>query len=87
MKNGAVSQTILQNGGRSIQDALLKNHKTIRIGEIAVTEGGELKCKYILHSALYSWTPLGNFSLKVRLNETVYISQWINASAPVEEKE
>lgn len=87
MKNGAVSQTILQNGGQSIQDALFKDHKTIRIGEIAVTQGGTLQCQYILHSALYSWTPLGNFSLKVRLNETVYISLWLNASAPIEKKE
>lgn len=87
MKNGAVSQTILQNGGQSIQDALFKDHKTIRIGEIAVTKGGALQCQYILHSALYSWTPLGNFSLKVRLNETVYISLWLNASAPIEKKE
>lgn len=87
MRSGAVSQMILKKGGQSIQDELFKNHKTIRIGEIAVTESGALMCQYILHGALYSWTPLGNFSLKVRLNETVYISLWMNASGPIEEKE
>lgn len=66
MNNGAVSLTILKEGGQSIQEELTKENKSIRFGEVAVTKGGALQCKHILHSALYNWTSVGNFSLKVR---------------------
>lgn len=67
LTQGTVSQTILKKGGKSIQGELRKNYDKLRFGEIAVTKGGLLPCDYIFHGALYNWTPVGDFSLKVRL--------------------
>lgn len=32
-----------------------------------MTKSGDLKCQHIFHSALFYWTPVGNFSLKVKI--------------------
>ncbi|XP_071137975.1 protein mono-ADP-ribosyltransferase PARP14-like [Mytilus edulis] len=58
---GLVSQSLLRAGGSGLQDEC--NHKYprgINSGEVAVTKGGNLKCKIVLHGCLEPWRSDGS---------------------------
>ncbi len=50
---GGVAYAIVKKGGYSIQkesDDFIKNHGPLKKGEVALTSGGKLKAKYIIHT-------------------------------------
>ena len=56
LRNGAVSASLLKAGGNSIQQELSKNYpQGLGDGEIAVSVGGNLKCRHVLHGSLMNW--------------------------------
>ena len=61
-----MSQSLLKAGGDSIQQDLIQNYpKGLGDGEIAVSVGGNLKCKHMLHGALMNWDQ-GDKAIPVR---------------------
>ncbi|KAK3598393.1 hypothetical protein CHS0354_019796 [Potamilus streckersoni] len=68
LTHGAVSQSLLKQGGQSLQDECKKKYPNgIRDGDIAVTGGGKLDCKIVCHVALRPWSD-GTTSKRI-LNE------------------
>ncbi|XP_062600870.1 uncharacterized protein LOC134262489 [Saccostrea cucullata] len=66
LSQGAISSSILNKGGKVIQEDIQKKYPNgIKFAEVAVSRVGTLNCRHIFHSALFLWTPHGNFSLKV----------------------
>lgn len=58
LTHGAVSQSLLNAGGQSLQSECTKKYpKGVNPGEIAVTGGGKLECKNVYHGALTGWSP------------------------------
>ncbi|XP_052088528.1 protein mono-ADP-ribosyltransferase PARP14-like isoform X4 [Mytilus californianus] len=58
---GLVSQSLLRAGGSGLQDECKQKYpKGINSGEVAVTKGGKLKCKIVLHGCLEPWRPDGS---------------------------
>lgn len=56
LKHGAVSASISNLGGDSIQqECKTKYPEGINFGEIAITGGGKLACKIVCHGALSQW--------------------------------
>ncbi|KAJ8316992.1 hypothetical protein KUTeg_004896 [Tegillarca granosa] len=56
LKAGKAGANILHEGGQSIQDELKKNYpQGIQHGVVAVSNGGNLKCKQIYFGSLYDW--------------------------------
>ncbi len=50
---GGVAYAIVKKGGYSIQkesDEFIKNHGPLKKGEVALTSGGKLKAKYVIHA-------------------------------------
>ncbi|VDI21837.1 poly [ADP-ribose] polymerase 10/14/15 [Mytilus galloprovincialis] len=58
---GLVSQSLLRAGGSGLQDECKRKYpRGINSGEVAVTNGGNLKCKIVLHGCLEPWRPDGS---------------------------
>lgn len=58
---GLVSQSLLRAGGSGLQDECKKKYpRGINSGEVAVTKGGNLKCKIVLHGCLEPWRSDGS---------------------------
>ncbi|CAC5424295.1 Protein mono-ADP-ribosyltransferase PARP15 [Mytilus coruscus] len=58
---GLVSQSLLRAGGSGLQDECKKKYpRGVNSGEVAVTNGGNLKCKIVLHGCLEPWRPDGS---------------------------
>lgn len=56
LKAGKAGTNILQDGGTSIQDELKKDYpQGIQHGDVAVSSGGNLKCKKIYFGSLEDW--------------------------------
>lgn len=56
LDSGKVSRSILRKAGRGIQDQLRNFHpKGIAPGEVAVTRGFSLDCRFVYHGALDYW--------------------------------
>ncbi|KAK3598396.1 hypothetical protein CHS0354_019799 [Potamilus streckersoni] len=56
LTQGAVSQSLLKQGGQTLQDECTKSYPNgIKDGDIAVTGGGNLTCKRVCHVALVQW--------------------------------
>ncbi|KAK3598400.1 hypothetical protein CHS0354_019803 [Potamilus streckersoni] len=56
LTHGAVSQSLLKQGGQSLQDECkMKYPNGIKDGDIAVTGGGDLNCQIVCHVALVQW--------------------------------
>ncbi len=54
--NGTVSYAILEHGGNSIQVELSKDCPYgMKVGGIAQTKGGNLKCQKVFHVVLRRW--------------------------------
>ena len=50
---GGLSRSMLQVGGKEFADACeeyKKQRGKVKAGDIAVTGGGEMKCKYVIHA-------------------------------------
>lgn len=57
LTHGAVSQSLLNAGGNSLQSECTKHYPNgVAPGEIAVTGGGKLECRKVYHGALNGWT-------------------------------
>jgi len=56
LANGAVSQSLLQNGGNIIQTECQQNAPDgLQFGDVVMTSGGSLNCRYIVHGACCPW--------------------------------
>ncbi|XP_071112947.1 protein mono-ADP-ribosyltransferase PARP14-like isoform X2 [Haliotis cracherodii] len=56
MSVGAVSKSLLQAGGNAIQTACKEKYPSgVKTGKVAMTTGGDLKCKMIFHGILQAW--------------------------------
>ncbi|KAJ8321017.1 hypothetical protein KUTeg_002604 [Tegillarca granosa] len=56
LTKGAVSNSVLQTGGPSLQMECSTNYPNgIQFGEVAVTNGGNLQCSKVLHGSIPSW--------------------------------
>ena len=56
LDKGFVSKSLLDNGGRVLQDECQKYAPNgIRSGEVVVTSGGQLQCKIVIHGACCRW--------------------------------
>lgn len=56
LRNGAVAKSLLDLGGDMIQEELNRKYPYgLGDNEIAISSGGRLKCKYILHGWLVDW--------------------------------
>ncbi|XP_046558462.1 protein mono-ADP-ribosyltransferase PARP14-like [Haliotis rubra] len=67
LKHGAVSKSLVQYGGDSIQrdcDAYILRKTLLLVGEVAVTKGGNLPCNRIYHCSLPTCTPYGKTLMK-----------------------
>ncbi|XP_053390304.1 protein mono-ADP-ribosyltransferase PARP14-like, partial [Mercenaria mercenaria] len=74
LKGGAVSTSVLQKGGLELQQQLHKTYpKGIKFGEVAVSDGTNLPCSIVLHTALEKWDDK-NFGkcIKVCTNIALY---------------
>ncbi|OPL33588.1 hypothetical protein AM593_08322, partial [Mytilus galloprovincialis] len=61
LDHGAVSASLLKNGGPSLQQECSQNYPNgINYGDIAVTSGGNLKCKIVCHGCLNQWRKEGS---------------------------
>ncbi|XP_076115863.1 protein mono-ADP-ribosyltransferase PARP14-like [Mytilus galloprovincialis] len=61
LDHGAVSASLLKNGGPSLQQECSQNYPNgINYGAIAVTSGGNLKCKIVCHGCLNQWRKEGS---------------------------
>lgn len=85
LRNGIVSQKLVEKAGKSVQDECKKKYKNgINIGDIAITSAGHMICQKIFHVALYTyWVCDGNISTEVSLfgvslNLTNIISTQVN---------
>jgi O-acetyl-ADP-ribose deacetylase (regulator of RNase III) len=59
LNSGRVSKSILEGAGSQIQVQLNQYHpREISFGEVAVTRGFELACKFVYHGALEPWPQL-----------------------------
>lgn len=69
LRNGIVSQKLVEKAGKSVQDECKENYKNgINIGEIAITSKGDMICQQIFHVALYTnFVCDGNISTEVSL--------------------
>ncbi|KAI0242563.1 Protein mono-ADP-ribosyltransferase PARP14 [Lamellibrachia satsuma] len=57
LDNGALSASVLQTGGDTLQEECQKvAPKGIKHGEVVVTSGGQLPCQFVVHGAASSWT-------------------------------
>ena len=56
LSNGAVSKSILQGAGHSIQlEVLSRSPNGLQPGQFVTSSGGNLNCKLIFHTALNRW--------------------------------
>ncbi|XP_046570910.1 protein mono-ADP-ribosyltransferase PARP14-like [Haliotis rubra] len=56
MSVGAVSRCLLEAGGKAIQTACKEKYPSgLKTGHVAVTTGGNLRCKEIYHGILQAW--------------------------------
>lgn len=56
-----MSASLLKNGGPSLQQECTQNYPNgINYGDIAVTSGGNLKCKIVCHGCLNQWRKEGS---------------------------
>lgn len=56
LKVGAISRTLLKAGGDALaQECKIKYPDGIKLGEVAVTSGGAMKCKALFHGLLVKW--------------------------------
>ncbi len=63
---GTVSYSILEAGGKTIQDELTKLCPSgLKIGQIAQTKGGSLHCQALLHVVLKQWINVNDSAEKV----------------------
>ena len=61
---GGVAEAIVRKGGRIIQEES-DNIGYVEVGEVGVTSGGKLKCKYVIHAVGPRWGE-GNEDEKLR---------------------
>ncbi|CAG2200838.1 unnamed protein product [Mytilus edulis] len=60
LNQGAVSASLLRDGGRRLQDECSKKYpQGVDYGEVAVTSGGNLNCNIVCHGCLDQWNPGG----------------------------
>ncbi|XP_061184932.1 protein mono-ADP-ribosyltransferase PARP15-like [Saccostrea echinata] len=56
LSNGGLSKALLRVAGREMQDELNQNYYNgVEYGDIAVSEGHKLQCKFVYHGALPKW--------------------------------
>ena len=56
LKMGRLSTEIMQAAGSKIQDECEKNYPAgIGFGQLAVTSGGNMRCKALFHGTIGSW--------------------------------
>ena len=56
LSNGAVSGSILKEAGAQIQTECSNNYPSgVNHGDVAVTQGYNLNCKFVCHGALPGW--------------------------------
>ena len=56
LDNGALSTSVLDAGGDEIQKECRKvAPKGIKFGEVVMTSGGQLPCKFVVHGAARNW--------------------------------
>ncbi|CAC5391546.1 unnamed protein product [Mytilus coruscus] len=61
LDQGAVSASLLKNGGPSLQQECSQNYPNgINYGDVAVTSGGNLQCKIVCHGSLNQWRKEGS---------------------------
>ncbi|CEP77397.1 MAG: macro domain-containing protein [Defluviitoga tunisiensis] len=73
---GGVAETIAKKGGPTIQEEsneYVKKHGFIKTGNVAVTGGGKLNCKYIIHAVGPIWKD-GTNNEEILLYSAVYNS-------------
>ena len=53
-----LSRSILEAGGDTLRDECQKNapNGKLEYGEVVVTSGGQLQCKFVIHGAACKWT-------------------------------
>ncbi|CAG2222956.1 PARP10_14_15 [Mytilus edulis] len=70
LRNGIVSQKLVEKAGKSVQDKCKENYKNgINIGDIAITSAGHMICQKIFHVALYiNFVCDGNISTEILKN-------------------
>ncbi|XP_052088524.1 protein mono-ADP-ribosyltransferase PARP14-like isoform X2 [Mytilus californianus] len=60
LNQGAVSASLLREGGRRLQDECSKKYpQGVDYGEVAVTTGGNLNCNIVCHGCLDQWNTGG----------------------------
>ncbi|KAK3094887.1 hypothetical protein FSP39_007507 [Pinctada imbricata] len=61
LTNGAVSNSLLNAAGPSIQQECNMNYPNgVQHGQVAVTKGGNLRCSFVCHGSLPSWDSSGS---------------------------
>lgn len=56
LNRGSISGALLRSGGRTLLDECSsKAPSGIHLGEVVVTSGGQLQCKFVIHGACCSW--------------------------------
>jgi len=72
LKNGAVSKSILNAGGQTIQDEcsqFVSKNGNVQPGDIAVTGPGKIPCKHIIHTAGSNYRGVSSEEVTASLHE------------------
>ena len=68
LERGYVSKALLDIGGQTLQnECQQKAPQGVRSGEVVVTSGGKLNCKFVIHGACCRWDGRSGGSEKVVL--------------------
>ena len=80
LTNGTVSKTILERAGSEIQNECATRFPGgIQWGDVAVTQGYNLKCSNVFHGALPEWDTTGN-ALHVRVARNCHMFIYVYES-------
>ncbi|XP_063404473.1 protein mono-ADP-ribosyltransferase PARP14-like [Mytilus trossulus] len=83
LENGMLSQSVLRAGGQRLQNECTQNYPNgIKEGEVAITTGGKLSCKNVLHGCLPSWH---HDQSSIKILET-FITECLNVSTKKQHK-
>ncbi|XP_071133739.1 protein mono-ADP-ribosyltransferase PARP14-like [Mytilus edulis] len=80
---GMLSKSVLKAGGQGLQNECTQNYPNgIKEGEVAITTGGKLSCKNVLHGCLPSWH---HDQSSIKILET-FITECLNVSTKKQHK-
>ena len=71
LSQGAVSQALATAAGPILQAECSKK-KTLQVGGIATTTGGQLQCQYVIHTVLPQYDGTGGRAMQVKFDEMLH---------------